>query len=178
MYYTDTMSKPRKPLTEEQKQRAIQRTRDWLELNPHKAKAYRKEYYRKNRDKMLAVSRERAKAKPEEAKKAVERCRSGKPWYGSWIGAKSRCTNPRNASFQRYGGRGIEFHLSKEDMALLWDRDGAAKMDYPVLDRIDTDGNYTSENCQFIEHRDKCRRETGYAKVKHAMERLGRWTAR
>jgi len=166
----------RKPLTEQQKKEAILRTQEWVKLNPHKAQAYRKAYYQRNKDKIKAVSMKWATENREKANKNVADYRADKPWYGSWIGAKHRCTNPNSVNYSHYGGRGIKFNLTKEDMVFLWERDKASELDYPSLDRIDNEGDYTRENCQFIEHRENCRRESGYAKVRKQMIRLGRWT--
>jgi hypothetical protein len=74
-----------------------------------------------------------------------------RPWYGSWSCAKTRCTNEKVKCFHRYGGRGIEFLLTKEDVAFLWGRDKADEMDKPTLDKINNDGNYELDNCRFIE---------------------------
>jgi hypothetical protein len=59
--------------------------------------------------------------------------------------------NPRNGRYHRYGGRGIKFLLSKAGAAFLWERDGAAMLRMPSIDRLDNDGDYTLENCRFIE---------------------------
>ena len=40
------------------------------------------------------------------------------------------------------------------DGKFLWNRDKAYLMKKPSIDRINNDGNYTRENCQFIEHGD------------------------
>ena len=80
--------------------------------------------------------------------------RKDKPWCRWWVGAYQRCTNPKHRSFYRYGGRGIKFYLTMEDLETLWYRDGAWKLNKPSLDRIDNDGDYKFSNCRFIELRD------------------------
>lgn len=74
-------------------------------------------------------------------------------WYSSYRNAKTRCTNPKNNSFMRYGGRGIRFNLSLEETERLWFRDRAEFMRWPSLDRIDVDAHYSFDNCRFIEMR-------------------------
>lgn len=73
-----------------------------------------------------------------------------KPWYESWKSAKRRCTDINHKSYYRYGGRGILFLLTREEVALLWNRDQAHLMDRPRLDRIEVDSNYFLDNCRFI----------------------------
>lgn len=81
----------------------------------------------------------------------VSEYRKKNPWYGSWSTAKSRCTNPNVNCYARYGGRGIRFLLTKEEVAQLWLRDQGVRMQKPCLDRIDNDGHYEYANCHFIE---------------------------
>jgi hypothetical protein len=63
----------------------------------------------------------------------------------------SRCYNSNCDNYSRYGGRGIKNFISKEDIVMLWFRDKAYLMQIPSIDRIDNDGNYEVDNCQFIE---------------------------
>lgn len=75
-----------------------------------------------------------------------------KPWYESWKSAKRRCEDVSHKMYYRYGGRGIKFLLSKDEVSFLWTRDLACTQDRPRLDRIEVDGNYCLENCRFIPH--------------------------
>lgn len=77
-----------------------------------------------------------------------------KPWYVSWRNARRRCIDPNNNRWSRYGGRGIKFLLTKEECEFIWNRDNAISIEFPQLDRIDVDGNYCLENCQFISRMD------------------------
>lgn len=73
------------------------------------------------------------------------------PWYGSYVSAKERCNNPNNKDYKNYGGRGIKFLLTKEDYKNIWNRDKGWLLKQPSIDRINNDGNYEFNNCQFIE---------------------------
>jgi hypothetical protein len=72
-------------------------------------------------------------------------------WFRPAEYAKRRCTDVKHREYPRYGGRGIEYLLTKEEVIKLFTRDDGDKLDRPSLDRIDPDGNYCFENCRFIE---------------------------
>lgn len=74
------------------------------------------------------------------------------PWMSSLQHIRDRCRNTRHHNYHRYGGRGIKNLLSVTDIKFLWMRDDADSMKKPTVDRINVDGNYSIENCRFIEH--------------------------
>lgn len=78
--------------------------------------------------------------------------------YQSWADMKYRCSNPNAKAWKRYGGRGItvcarwdSFDNFVEDMEDTWEP-GLS------IDRIDVDGNYTPDNCEWVTRSENSRR--------------------
>jgi len=53
---------------------------------------------------------------------------------------------------------GVKNFLTKEAVAQLWERDNADELNQPSLDRIDSSGHYTFDNCRFIEMKENSKR--------------------
>jgi len=79
---------------------------------------------------------------------------NGKPTrlYRTWANMNERCYDQKNKRYKRYGGRGIsvctkwrDSYQDFKDWALSNDH-----RDHLSIDRIDNDGDYTPDNCQWI----------------------------
>jgi len=78
------------------------------------------------------------------------RWRDSHPWMRHLEHARARCNQPSHEMHYAYGGRGIRCELTAAQVRSLWERDGAAAMRKPTIDRIDSDGNYELANCRFV----------------------------
>ena len=76
------------------------------------------------------------------------------PWASNLFAIRQRCNNPNHWAYKYYGGRGIKTLLTMTDIKNLWLRDNADLMKRPTIDRKDNNGNYTFDNCQFLEFKE------------------------
>ena len=106
-----------------------------------------KKYYNDNKEKLKEL-----RIKHKEQNNLIHReYRKKFPWLNHLEYAKNRCNTITYSRYKDYGGRGIKCLISKEEIKELWFRDKAYDLKQPSIDRIDNDGNYEFNNCQFIE---------------------------
>lgn len=92
---------------------------------------------------------------------------------------KERCYNPNSKSYHRYGGRGIK-------VCDEWLNDFSAFESWALshgyspelkLDRVDNDGDYCPENCEFVTNKKNCQHKgnTRYYTLNGKTQNLAQW---
>ena len=76
-----------------------------------------------------------------------------KPWVRFVEWARRRCadTDPEGPNYWHYAAKGIKCRITSRDLEEIWERDGAALMKRPSLDRIDPKKDYCRTNVRFVE---------------------------
>lgn len=89
--------------------------------------------------------------------------------YNIWCGIKKRCFNPKEPCYPHYGGRGITIcdeWLHDFDAFQQWSLANGYS-DSLTIDRIDTNSNYSPDNCRWITHAEQQRNRTNNIRVEH-----------
>lgn len=100
------------------------------------------------------------------------------PWYGSYRAMMDRCYSPKNASYSRYGERGIkvcEEWFDIENFAIWCEASGYEKG--LSIDRLDNDGDYSPTNCRWATKKEQAnnRRNTPKATIDGITKTLEEW---
>lgn len=98
--------------------------------------------------------------------------------YNTWRAMVRRCTNPKDKDYPKYGGCGISICQEWMDYVKF-----VADMGEPIgdqtLDRIDTYGNYTKDNCRWasvtVQNRNVRIRKTSKSGYVGVHLRDGKW---
>lgn len=81
--------------------------------------------------------------------------------YQTWINMLRRCDSPKRWDYKYYGARGITVCEEWKDIEsfIQWANLNGWKKEL-TLDRIDNDGNYEPDNCQWIPFKENIRKNT------------------
>jgi hypothetical protein len=71
------------------------------------------------------------------------------PTYTSWYAMIRRCTNPNHDYYYLYGGRGINVCERWRNSFIAFLADMGERPDGMTLDRVNSDGDYTPDNCRW-----------------------------
>jgi hypothetical protein len=93
--------------------------------------------------------------------------------YHCWTDMKQRCTNPKNAHFKYYGGRGIKVceEWNNSTNFIEWALKNGYRDDL-TLDRINVNGNYEPSNCRWATIKEQANNKTNNVFYTHNGETL------
>lgn len=120
--------------------------------NPEDAKAYNKKRYAENREILLAKNREYKAANKAKINARRRLSYILKPWKKTKKNVTNRIRNENHKSHKTY--KHVKDFMKLKDYEFLYKRDNAHLLKQPSIDRKDSKGHYTVENCRYIEMTD------------------------
>jgi hypothetical protein len=99
------------------------------------------------------------------------------PLYRIWVNMLARCYNPKEESFQYYGGRGVTVCERWRESLQNFIDDMPERPRGWTIERIDTNGNYCPENCRWATplEQTRNRRITIFATIGNERRSVGEW---
>lgn len=92
---------------------------------------------------------------------------TGTPTFKSWGAMKQRCMNPKAPDYARFGGRGITICQSWKHSFENFLADMGERPSGTTLDRINVNGNYTPDNCQWSTPKEQMRNRRNTRRIKY-----------
>jgi len=86
--------------------------------------------------------------------------------YRAWCDMLSRCRNPRNPSYPRYGGRGVGYDPRWEVFTVFLEEMGTAPRGL-TLERIDNSRGYSKANCRWASWAEQARNHRSTVHLTH-----------